>query len=80
MVECDQLAAVLGLGTRPTAASILRAIDHLASLRIGEVRIPLTPGQMAELAHRASKRGRTVEAEMRAVVARVETELFHHGG
>jgi hypothetical protein len=49
-------------------------------MRIGDIRIPFTPGQLAELAHRAGKRGRTVEAEMRAVVARVEEEVFYKGG
>ena len=48
-------------------------------MRIGDIRIPFTPGQLAELQHRASKRGRTVEAEMRAVVARIEDELFYKG-
>ena len=79
VVECDQIAAALGLGVKPTAASILTAIDRLASVRIGDIRIPFTPGQLAELQHRAGKRGRTVEAEMRAVVARIEDELFYKG-
>jgi hypothetical protein len=79
-VEVDQIATALGLGARPTAVSILAAIHRLASVRIGDIRIPFTPGQLAELQHRAGKRGRTVEAEMRAVVARVEEELFYKGG
>jgi hypothetical protein len=79
-VECDQIATALGLGSRPTAASILTAVERLAALHIGDIRIPFTPGQLAELQHRAGKRGRTVEAEMRAVVARVEEELFYKGG
>jgi hypothetical protein len=78
--ELDQIAAALGLGARPTAASILTAIDRLASVRIGDIRIPFTPGQLAELQYRAGKRGRSVEAEMQAVVARVEHELFYQGG
>ena len=78
--ETDQIAEALGLGARPTAASMLAAIDRLASVRIGDIRIPFTPGQLAELQHRAAKRGRTVDAEMRAVVARVEDELFYKGG
>jgi hypothetical protein len=78
--EADQIAEALGLGTAPTAAAILTGIDRLASLRIGDIRIPFTPGQLAELQHRAMKRGRTVEAEIRAVVARLEDELFYQGG
>jgi hypothetical protein len=77
--ETDRIAEALGLGAQATAASILAAIDRLASVRIGDIRIPFTPGQLAELQHRAAKRGRTVEAEMRAVVARIEDELFYKG-
>ena len=36
--------------------------------------------ELAELQHRAMKRGRTVEMEMRAVVTRIEEELFYKGG
>lgn len=79
-VECDRLAELLGLSTAVTGASLITAIDRLASVRIGDIRIPFTPGQLAELQHRAAKRGRTVDAEMRAVVARIENELFYQGG
>ena len=79
-VECDRLAELLGLSTAVTGASLLAAIDRLASVRIGDIRIPFTPGQLAELQHRAAKRGRSVDAEMRAVVARIENELFYQGG
>jgi hypothetical protein len=79
-VEVDQIAQALGLGARPTGPSILAAIDRLAAIRIGDIRLPFTPGQLDELRHRAMKRGRTVEAEMRAVVARIEDELFYQGG
>lgn len=58
----------------------MRAIDRLASIAIGDIRLPFTPGQLAELQHRAAKRGRTVEQEMRAVVSRIEEELFYKGG
>jgi hypothetical protein len=79
-LDTDAIAVALGLGGIPTGASILAAIDRLASVRIGDIRIPFTPGQLTELQHRASKRGRTVEQEMRAVVARIEQELFYQGG
>lgn len=79
-VEVDELAARLGIASKVTGATLLTAVDRLASLRIGDIRLPFTPGQLAELQHRAAKRGRTVEAEMRAVVARIENELFYQGG
>jgi hypothetical protein len=78
--ETDQIAVALGLGARPTAGSILAAIDRLAAVRIGDIRVPFTPGQLSELQQRAAKRGRTVEAELQAVVARIQDELFYKGG
>lgn len=79
-VDCTRLDERLGLGSTQNAIRLIAAIDRLASIRIGDIRIPFTPGQLAELHHRAEKRGRTVEQEMKAVVARIEEELFYRGG
>jgi hypothetical protein len=78
--DCGALEDRLGLGTTESVTKLLAAIDRLAAIKVGDVRIPFTPGQLAELQHRAAKRGRTVEAEMRAVVSRLEEELFYKGG
>lgn len=77
--DCQRLEDTLGLGATQTVETLVKAVERLASMKIGDIRIPFTPGQLAELQHRASKRGRTVEAEMRAVVARIEDELFYQG-
>ena len=79
-IDCGQVEDTLGIGSTQSVAKLLAAIDRLASIKIGDIRIPFTPGQLAELQHRAQKRGRTVEAEMKAVVARIEDELFYKGG
>lgn len=71
---------MLGLGTTMSAEALLKAVNRLGTIKIGDIRIPFTPGQLEELQHRAGKRGRTVEMEMRAVVARIEDELFYKGG
>jgi hypothetical protein len=78
--ECDALVERLGLGATHDGDRLLEAVDRLAKVEIGGVRIPFTPGQLAELQHRAVKRGRTVELEIRAVLSRIEDELFHRGG
>jgi hypothetical protein len=78
--EVAALEELLGVSMPLTPSSLRTAIERLASVRIGDIRIPFTPGQLAELQHRAAKRGRTVEAEIRAVVARIEDELFYQGG
>lgn len=77
--DCNKLDEILGIAATRDAASLVRACDRLGSVRIGDIRIPFTPGQLTELQHRAQKRGRTVEAELRAVVARIEEELFYKG-
>lgn len=77
--ECQQLEALVGLGASQTGSLLLAATERLASLRFGDIRIPFSPGQLVELQHRAAKRGRTIEAEMRAVVDRIEDELFYKG-
>jgi hypothetical protein len=77
--ECNTIEEITGLGTTRTPADLVKAVERLASIRIGDVRLPFTPGQLEELQHRARKRGHSVEQEMRAVVGRIEDELFYHG-
>ena len=79
-LDVATLEAALGVSVPLTAASLIDKVERLTALRIGDIRVPFTPGQLAELQHRALKRGRTVEAEMRAVVDRLQDELFYQGG
>jgi len=79
-VVCRQLEDRLGLGSIASPDALIAAVDRLGSIRIGDVRIPFTPGQLHELQHRATKRGRTIEQEIKAVVDRIQDELFHKGG
>lgn len=78
--DCSVVEETLGLGATQSVAKLLVAIERLASVRFGDIRIPFTPGQLSELQHRAHKRGRTVEQELKAVVARIQDELFYKGG
>jgi hypothetical protein len=78
--ECNAVEETTGIGTTRSAGELTAAIDRLASIKVGDIRIPFTPGQLEEIAHRASKRGRTVEEEMKAAVARIEDELFYRKG
>jgi len=73
---CRALDDRLGPGTTKTAKDLLDAITRLASIKIGGVEVKFTPGQLDELAFRATKRGRTVQQEIEAVVKRLEQELF----
>ena len=78
--DVARLEAFLGVSVPLTPEGLLRAVERLTAVHLGDVRIPFTPGQLAELNHRAQKRGRTLEQEMRAVVARLQDELFYQGG
>lgn len=79
-VDVALLEELLGVSMPLTVSTLLAAVDRLTAMRIGDIRVPFTPGQLAELQHRAGKRGRTLEAEMKAVVARIQDELFYQGG
>jgi len=79
-LDCTRLEETTGFASTRTVEEFLRAVERLASITIGDIRIPFTPGQLAELKHRAAKRGRTVEVEMQAVVDRIRDELFYKGG
>jgi hypothetical protein len=78
--DCRRLEETVGLATTVSPAVLLAAIERLAAIRVGDIRLPFTPGQLAELQHRASKRGRSIEQEIRAVVDRIRDEIFHRGG
>jgi hypothetical protein len=62
-----------------TPADLVAAIERLASIAIGAVKVEFSPGQLEEIAHRAAKRGRSVEAELNAAVDRIKDEIFHRG-
>lgn len=68
---------VLGVGAMKDADRLLSAIESLATIEIGLIKIDFTPGQLAELKHRASKRGFTIEQELRRVVDRIKDEIFY---
>lgn len=77
--QCRLLEDRLGPGCTQTPERLLAAIARLAVLRIGDVAIPVTPGQWEEIAYRAQKNDRTVEAEITRIAERLEDELFHGG-
>jgi hypothetical protein len=74
------LETALGVSVPLTPATLVARVEAVTAVSIGDVRIPFTPGQLQELSHRAQKRGRTLDQEIRAVVARISDELFHQGG
>jgi hypothetical protein len=74
-----RIEATTGIGSTLTPADLVAAIERLASIAIGAVKVEFSPGQLEEIAHRAAKRGRSVEAELNAAVDRIKDEIFHRG-
>lgn len=70
------LERTLGIGAMEHPLALLAAVDRLASLHIGTLRIDFTPGQWEELKHRAEKNGTSLEAEIERIVARLREDIF----
>lgn len=73
---CDLIECITGVGTARTPKELLAAIDRLAFIEIGGIRIQFTPGQLEEIKHRAEKRGYTVAQELGRIVDRIKDEIF----
>lgn len=71
-----RLEARLGIGASRNAEELTQAVDRLADIRIGQVRLDFTPGQYAELARKAEKNGITVAEEVERIVHHLAGELF----
>lgn len=76
---CQAIERTTGISTTHTVAALVGAIERLAQIHVGGVRVEFTPGQLEEIAHRAAKRGRTVQQELQAVVDRIKDEIFWKG-
>lgn len=76
---CRRIESTLGIGSTKDARLLAEAIERVATIGIGEVRIEFTPGQLEELKHRATKRGHGVKEEIRAVIDRIRDEIFWKG-
>ena len=74
-----RLERTIGYGSTRDPASLVDAVERLARITIGSILIEFTPGQLEEIAHRAAKRGHTVQQELQAAVDRVKDEIFHRG-
>ena len=74
---CTQLELTTGVGTTQSVAKLVPAVERLARIAIGTIKIEFTPGQLEEIKHRATKRGITVKQELQRCVDRVKEEIFY---
>lgn len=77
--EARLLEDRLGPGVTASGEKLLAAVERLARIGVGEIELPFTPGQLEEMQHRATRRGRTMTEELKLVVSRLADELFHGG-
>lgn len=73
---CVRLESTLGIGATLSVERLVPAVERLASISIGTIKIDFTPGQLDEIALRAKKRGQSVEQALQAVIDRIRDELF----
>lgn len=71
--EADTL---LGIGSTADAATLLAAIRRWAGITIGDIRLPFSPSQLQEIAHRAQKQGKTPEAICRDIIDQMAQDFF----
>jgi hypothetical protein len=73
---CARLEQTTGVGSTRTPEDLCTAVERLAKIAVGTIQIDFTPGQLEEIAYRATKRGHTITQELQAVVDRIREELF----
>ncbi len=72
----SQLERRLGFGCTKTAEDLLRAVDRLATIQVGEITLTFTPGQLEELAHRAKKRNVPLAEYLARLLERFTEDLW----
>lgn len=75
--DCRVIEETTGIGTTRNVQELLKAIERLARVAIGDVQIPFTPGQLEEIKHRALKRGLSLKQEIQRIVDRIKDEIFY---
>jgi hypothetical protein len=74
---CVRIENTTGIGTTRSPEELAKAIERLATIQIGHVKIDFTPGQLSEIRHRAEKRGLSVKQEIERIVDRIRDEIFY---
>lgn len=70
----------LGVGATRSVASLIAAVDRLAQIEVGRIRLPLSPNQLEELKGRADKRGISLQVMLREHAAALQDGLFNQIG
>lgn len=75
--ELDAVAERIGTGLPiRSKADLLRAIDQVARITLGDVRLVFTPNQLGQIEERAKKIGETPERFVARVAAKLLMDVF----
>lgn len=72
----EQIDRDLGIGATRDATALLTAIRGWAGITIGDIRLQFSPAQLAEIAHRADKQGKSPEDVVKEIVSSIESAFF----
>lgn len=72
----DQMEQLVGGGSLRSADDLLLRVRRLANVKFGDHELDLTPGQMEEIAFRAKKMGKSVEAVVKETWDRFTQDFF----
>lgn len=74
----ERLETILQGGALRDSKDLVKRVELLASLEIGQVRVDFTPAQWEELKNRAIRNNRTVQQIAEATVMDMEPIFFDH--
>lgn len=74
------LEAILHGGSLRDSADLLAKVQRLGAIKIGEVRLDFSPGQLEELKHIANRNRRQVKDVVLETVRRIENQFFDRVG
>lgn len=72
----EQVERTLGGGSLLSPEDLLTRTRALASISIGDIRLNFSPGQLAEIAHRAEKQGKSPQVIVEEIVKQMEENFF----
>ena len=74
--DLEQVDALLGLGSTQSPAALLAALRAYAGISIGGIRLEFSPAQLAEIAYRADKQGKSPQAVVEDIVQQMSWRFF----
>jgi len=77
--QITRCAKVLRFGATKSAEEFTQAVESMAKVAIGGVKVEWTPGQIDQLKHRASKRGVSVQAYIQSLVEKFMQDIWTLG-